>query len=193
MKSDPLFEGNWVRLTGMNLERDPAVETRLSADLEYARQVREQPLRPLSAFELKKHHEEALKEAVKTGNTFYFVLRRRDKEEMIGFLRIASIEWTHGAARMDLAITGDAADRRECLYDALHLALKYSFEELNLHHLAAILPEYDENSIALYREQGFSIEVCRRQLFFRANRYWDGFHFGILRAEWKALQEEQAK
>lgn len=189
MISDPLFQGERIRLTGLDLETDPKTEARWTRDLDYARQLRDKPVRPLTPGELKKLHEETYQEAQKSGTIFHFALRPIDSDQLIGFVRISAIEWTHAAARLELAIAEPIADRTTMIAEALRLALRYAFCELNLHRLSAVLPEYETETASVFEHAGFSLEVRRRALFFRANRYWDAFHYGILRAEWEVLEE----
>jgi RimJ/RimL family protein N-acetyltransferase len=190
MLSDPLFEGQLIHLTGLNLDTDSLVEAKWTADLEYARKIREIPVRPIAAFEMKDIYEEVIKESVKSEKTIHFAVRLKGKEHVIGFLRFSRIQWSHAAARLELAIGDPGVDQHLCALDALKLALNYAFRELNLHRLTVVVGDYETEAIRLYEEMGFVLEVRQRDLFFRSNRYWDALHYGILRTEWVSKGSE---
>jgi RimJ/RimL family protein N-acetyltransferase len=67
--------------------------------------------------------------------------------------------------------------------------LRFAFDELNLHRLAAILPEYNVDGAQLLKKFCFSEEVRRPEVIFRDGRRWDMLHFGLLRSEWEGRHE----
>lgn len=81
---------------------------------------------------------------------------------------------------------GDPGDRGKGYgSEALALMLNYSFEELNLSRLTAVIPEYNRAASQMFKWAGFVEEVRRRQALHRYGHRWDVIHMGILRAEWE--------
>ena len=82
-------------------EKDAAVEATWTYQLGYAQWLRNQPARPLSTFELKKLYESSLK-ASETRNSFFFAIRLKAGDRLIGFLRIPWISWSTGVAPLQM-------------------------------------------------------------------------------------------
>jgi len=196
---DSLFDGRLIKLAPLDPDQDAEVESRWSHDAEYLRLLSPDVARPLSAARLKKKYEELEKRIDESGNQFYFTIRLRepDGEErmeadkprkmgrMLGFVYISWISWNSGTAHITLGI-GDPADRRKGYgSEALKMALRYAFAELNLHHLDAVVPEYNPAALRLFERAGFVQEVRHRQALARGGRRWDLLRFGIIRDDWE--------
>lgn len=185
----PLFEGQTVRLTVIDPEKDAAVESAWTYRLEYAQWLRDQPARPLAAFELKRIYEEHIKKANQTNNSFFFAVRLTAGNRLIGFLRIPWVSWNTGAAPLQLFL-GETGDLNQYGHEALNLALSYMFDELNLHHVHTTISSGDGDSTAFYEMNGFKLEVRLREAIFRGGRYFDRLTYGLLRPEWEARMAE---
>ena len=68
---------------------------------------------------------------------------------------------------------------------ALKLLLRYSFGELNLYRVTAVVPAYNEGALKLFQKFGFVEEIRRRQAMNRDGQFWDLVSFGLLNAEWR--------
>ncbi len=181
--SDPLFEGELIRLAPPDPEKDAETESWWTHDPEYMRLISASPVRPLSPGQIKKKYEEAEKE--KTHNRFIFALRTRADDRLIGFARIEFIEWNHGHGVLSLGI-GSPADRGKGYgADAMRLLLRYAFDELNLHRLSTPVFEYNAGGLRFLEKSGFVVEVRRRQAIHRDGRRWDWIYLGLLREEWE--------
>lgn len=179
------FEGEHIQLTAPDAERDAEIESKWTHDPDYLHAISSEPARPLSPTQVKKHHEDAEKEAEKSRDTFNFAIRLRDGDRLIGFIRVFGIVWTHGSGRLQLGI-GDPADRGHGYgREALNLILRYAFDELNLHRLTAATFEYNVAALNFLQRAGFTVEVRRRQAINRDGRRWDAILLGLLRDEWK--------
>ena len=202
--ADQLFQGARVSLTAHEPDQDAEVEARWTNDPEYLRLVSAEPARPLAPAAIKKKHEEQEKE--KNQRRISFALRLRgaasaaeaggaaqDKagaERLIGFVRFENIDWSNGSARLVLGI-GAAEDRRQGYgTEALALALRYAFEELNLHRLGAEAAAYNAGALRLLEPAGFQVEVRRREALYRDGRRWDELWLGLLCEEWRARRPE---
>ncbi len=188
--SKSLYEGERICLAHIDHEKDPEIESKWTHDAAYLRMLSPEPARPLSAAKLKKQYEAIEKEMEEKRNLFYFTIRLRPDDRLIGFARLDWIEWTNGNGYLRMGI-GEAEERGKGYgTEALQLLMRYAFHELNLHRLTAVVPEYNPVAVHIVQKAGFTEEVRRRQALDRDGRRWDLLHFGILRQEWQARSEQ---
>lgn len=183
--SKSLFQGKKICLAPIDYEKDAEVESKWTQDAEYLRLVSSDPARPLSPAQLKKQYEKVEKKSKEDKNFFYFTIRTLGDERLVGFTQLYWIEWNHGNGLVSLGI-GDPADRRQGYgTEALELALRFAFDELNLFRLSARVPAYNQVALRLFQNAGFIEEVRRRQAIHRDGRFWDMLHLGVLAEEWR--------
>jgi RimJ/RimL family protein N-acetyltransferase len=181
-----LFEGKLICLAPIDHEKDPEIESKWTHDPDYLRMLSTKPARPLSPAQVKKKYEAVEKEMEEGHNSFYFTIRTRPDDRLVGFIKIYWVEWTNGHGFLELGI-GDPNDRRHGFgSEALRLILRYAFAELNLYRLSVMVPEYNPPALSLFTKAGFVEEVRRREALQRDGRYWDALHLGLLREEWEA-------
>ena len=179
-----LFEGQLICLAPIDHEKDPEIMARWTNHPEYLRMLNPEPARPLSVAQMKKKLEKIEKDVDESKNSFYFTIRTRATDRLVGFAHIHWIEWSQGIGNLTLGIS-EAADRRHgygC--EALRLLLHYYFSELNLYRLSVQVAEYNTAALGLFQKLGFVEEVRRRQALNRDGRRWDMLHLGLLRDEW---------
>jgi RimJ/RimL family protein N-acetyltransferase len=194
-----LFEGRLITLAPLDPDQDAEVESRWTHDADYLRLFSQDVARPLAPARLKKKYTDLEKRIEESGNQFYFTLRLREPGgeasseaekpgetgRLLGFVHILWISWNSGTASISLGI-GDPADRGKGYgSEALGMALRYAFAELNLHRLEAIVPEYNQAALRLFERAGFVPEVRQRQALARDGRRWDLLRLGILKQEWE--------
>ncbi len=183
--SNSLFTGADICLGPVDMEKDPAVESRWTHDADYLRAFGVVPVRPRTAAQIKSRYQEDERAMDEKQNLFRFAIRAMEDDRLLGFARLTWLDWTHGSARLALAI-GDPADRGKGYgTQALRLVLRYAFQELNLFRLSAMLPAYNEGAQRFFRQAGFTIDARRREALHRDNRRWDLLHMGLLRDEWE--------
>ncbi len=181
-----LFEAQDIRLGPIDHEAHPEIESKWTHDSDYMRLMELKPVRPLSPALVKKEYESIEKKMEEDKNLFYFTVRAREDDHLIGKAVIEWVDWTNGNGWIRLGI-GAAEDRRRGLgSQTLGLILRYAFAELNLFRVSAMVPEYNEGAIRLLKKFGFVEEVRRRQAVQRDGRTWDLLTFGQLRSEWEA-------
>jgi RimJ/RimL family protein N-acetyltransferase len=181
-----LYEGPDIRFGPIDHEKDPEIEAKWTHDSEFVRMMDVEPARPMSAAMVKKQYEKLEKEMEERKNQFYFAIRAREDDRLIGKAVIQWIEWANGNGFLRLGI-GSAEDRGKGYgTQALRMLLRFAFAELNLFRVSAIVPEYNTAAIALLRKFGFVEEVRRRQALERDNQRWDLLEFGLLSEEWQA-------
>ena len=180
-----LFEAQDIRLGPIDHEAHPEIESKWTHDSDYMRLMELKPVRPLSPALVKKEYESIEKKMEEDKNLFYFTVRAREDDHLIGKAVIEWVDWTNGNGWIRLGI-GAAEDRRRGLgSQTLGLILRYAFAELNLFRVSAMVPEYNEGAIRLLKKFGFVEEVRRRQAVQRDGRTWDLLTFGQLRSEWE--------
>ena len=185
----PLFEGPDIRFGPIDHEKDPEIEARWTHNSDFMRMMETAPARPLSAAMVKKQYEKLEKQMEEDKNFYYFTIRARDDDRLIGRAAIQWIEWANGNGHIRLGI-GAAEDRgRGYGTQALRMLLRFAFAELNLFRVTAQVPEYNEAALALVKKFDFIQEVCRRKSLERDGRRWDLYVFGLLSDEW----QKQAK
>jgi RimJ/RimL family protein N-acetyltransferase len=179
-----LFEGPDIRFGPIDHEKDPEIEAKWTHDSDFMRMMDIAPARPMSAAMMKKQYEKLEKQLDEHKNEYYFTIRARADDRLVGKATVQWIEWANGNGFLRLGI-GAADDRRKGYgTQALRMLLRFAFAELNLFRLSAIVPEYNTAAIALLKKFGFVEEVRRRQSAERDNKRWDVLVFGLLREEW---------
>ena len=180
-----LFEGRDIRLGPIDHEKDPEIESKWTHDSEFMRMMEVSPARPMSAATIRKQYEKLEKQVDDDKNFYYFAIRAREDDRLIGKAMIQGVEWTNGNGWLQLGI-GSAEDRRKGYgSQALTMLLRFVFAELNLFRVSARVPEYNAASVVLLKKFGFSEEVRRRQALDRDGRRWDLIVFGLLNSEWQ--------
>jgi RimJ/RimL family protein N-acetyltransferase len=181
-----LFVGNTICLGPIDHEKDPEVIARWTHDPQYLRLAETAPALPNSSAQVKKKLESLEKQMEENKNLYYFHIRDRADDRLVGFATIRWIEWTHGTGWLHLGI-GDSRDWRKGIgTQVVDLLLDYAFNELNLYRLSAIIPEYNAGALRLFEKAGFLLEVRRRQALNRDGRRWDLLMHGLLREDWEA-------
>jgi RimJ/RimL family protein N-acetyltransferase len=185
-----LLEAQDIRFGPIDHEAHPAIESKWTHDAEFMRMMDFNPARPLSPAMVKKQYESIEKKMEEDKNLFYFTVRARADDRLIGKAMVEWINWTNSNGWFWLGI-GDADCRRKGYgTQALSLLLQFAFAELNLFRVSAALAEYNQPVIGLFRKFGFVEETRRRETLQRDNRRWDLMCYGLLRSEW---EEQLAK
>jgi hypothetical protein len=180
-----LFEGRQVCLAPIDREKDAEIEAAWMHDAEYLRMLHESPARPLTAAAINKKYEQIEKQMDEEHNLFYFTIRHREDERLLGFARLYWISWTSGYSFVELGI-GNRQDRRMgygC--ETLTLLKRFAFRELNLHRLTAVVADYNLPAKGLFAKAGFLEEARRREALRRDGRCWDSLMLGLLRQDWE--------
>ncbi len=183
MISDNLWMGKLVRLTGLKKE-DAKTFSNWHNDAGFLRLIDAEMARPRAAEEIEKWFEEWQKDP----KQICFAVRKLDDEQMLGFISLEGILWSHGVAWLGVGIGDRSQWDKGYGRDAILLLLKYGFDELNLHRIQLTVFQYNERGIALYEKLGFRREGVFREFMQREGRRYDMYLYGLLRREWAALQ-----
>lgn len=184
-----LFEGKNIRFGPIDYEKDPEVESKWTHDSNFMRMFETDPARPMSAAMVKKHYEELEKEIEKDKNIYYFTIRAKEDDRLIGKAMVQDIEWSNGNSAIRLGIGSPDYQRKGYGSEALKMLLRFTFAEINMFRVSAYVPEYNEAMIVLLKKFGFVEEVRRRQALARDGRRWDMLVFGLLKEDWQNQAE----
>jgi RimJ/RimL family protein N-acetyltransferase len=184
-----LFDGQDVRLGPIDHEKDPEIESRWTHDSDFMRMYDTDPARPMSAAMVKKHYEKLEKEIDEDKDMYYFTIRAREDDRLIGKVMVHDIEWSNGNCAVQFGI-GSADDHRKGYgSQALGMLLRFIFAEINMFRVSAYVPEYNEAAVSLLKKFGFVEEARRRQALERDGRHWDLLVFGLLKDDWQNQAE----
>ena len=181
-----LFDAQDIRFGPIDHEAHPEIESKWTHDAEFMRLMEIKPVRPLSPFMVKKQYEAVEKQMEEDKNMFYFTIRSRADDRLIGKAVVEWIEWTNGNGWLRLGL-GAPEDRRKGYgTQAVGMLLRFAFAELNLFRVTVLVPEYNEGALRLFQKSGFVEEIRRRKALNRDGALWDLIALGLLRSEWEA-------
>jgi RimJ/RimL family protein N-acetyltransferase len=186
--SKSLYESDAICLAPIDHEKDPGIESQWTHDAEYQRLLGPEPTRPLSPAQVKKKYEEIEKSVETSKGEFYFTIRIREDDRLIGYARLYWIDWANGNANVEIGI-GDPKDRRRGYgTQTLGMLSRMAFIEFNLFRITAHIQGFNKGARALFEKAGFVEEVRRREAIYRDGKRWDLIHLGLLREEWEGRE-----
>ena len=176
-----ILQGPRVRLTALTSDDVPGL-MRWHTDTTFARLYDARVAAPRTYSAL----DNWIDDANRSNNGYLFAIRPLDDEMLLGFVELESIMWTHQHAWLSIAI-GDAAHQGQGYgREAIGLALRFAFHELNLHRVQLTVFSYNTRAIALYEQLGFVREGVYREYLQRDGARHDMYLYGLLRDEWLA-------
>jgi len=179
-----LFESEHLILTGYEPERDAARDAEFTCNLDYAWAMDVDGIpHPLSSFEVKKLLEEALKKSDETKNCYFYSIRNKEGSLFIGTVAFPWISWKNRDGFFQVSI-GDQAEDNLYFDEALHMTLRYAFEELGLNHTVTRLGGHDDTRLIRLEKAGMTLEVRQRQMHFRGGKMWERWLVGMSREDW---------
>jgi RimJ/RimL family protein N-acetyltransferase len=109
-----------------------------------------------------------------------------DSDKPIGFVALFAIDYVRGNTWVGIGIGERDYWGKGCGTEAMRMAIRYAFVELNLHRVNLGVFEYNPRAQRAYEKAGFVYEGRSRQELHREGRRWDGIYMGVLRPEWLA-------
>jgi RimJ/RimL family protein N-acetyltransferase len=177
---DDVLRGSVVRLAAVTND-DFGTIGRWRGDGEMLRYFDAVPAIPQSPAQI----ESWLQHAQSSTTGYVFGVRLLVDDRLIGLLEFDGILWSQRVAWLSLFI-GDAADRgKGFATDAMDVALRFAFHELNLHRVQITIFDYNLPSIALAERMGFVREGAYREFLERDGTRYDMLLYGLLRVEWQ--------
>lgn len=185
-----LFIGELTEWTALDPEKDAAVLSAWTTNLQFSGQLFENPARPYAVHEIKKKVKEQLKEADEKKNDFIFAIRKKGTKDMVGLLRFGWLQFSQQSARLFLDFESE-----EALHlfgeEVMSMALRYGFMEMSLHRIWVSLSGHQEKAISLFESAGFLRENQRREASFHNGRFYDSLGYSFLKPEWKSKQQAE--
>jgi RimJ/RimL family protein N-acetyltransferase len=178
---ETLFTGRLVRLAAPDRD-DAHAFARWSQDADYQRCLDTDYARPYSP----ETFLERFNPGRESHNAVLFHLRTLQDDRLIGFVVIHSIEWNNQAGLLSIGIGDPDYRGRGYGSDALRLALRYAFDELNLYRVGLDVIAGNAAAIRAYERAGFRREGSARGAVLRDGQRQDRVLMGILRDEWQA-------
>lgn len=178
-----ILQGEKVRLTALDKEDLPTF-TKWYEDAGFARLLDAVPAVPKSQAQWATW----LEELEKAKDSFYFAIRPAHANSLLGFLELDGVLWTHGNCWLGIGLGDRENWDKGYGREAVELALRFAFHELNLHRVQLSVFSYNERAIILYEKLGFSREGVFREHLHRDGRRYDMFLYGLLRREWQARE-----
>jgi RimJ/RimL family protein N-acetyltransferase len=180
MITSNLLRGEKVRLTAVNPSDLPEI-TRWWADADFLRLFNTAPAVPRNEDQLGRRFDLS-----RTSNeVFLFAVRPLDGDDLIGLLELDGIDWSNRTTFVSIGIGNPAHRGQGYGADAMRAALRFAFDELNLHRVCLTVFGYNSSAIHLYEQLGFSREGVYREHIERDGRRYDMYLYGILRREWR--------
>jgi RimJ/RimL family protein N-acetyltransferase len=134
-----------------------------------------------------------LAEWIKTANSaapngYLLGIRPLANDDLLGYIELDGILWNQSTSWISIAL-GDAEHRGQGFgSEALALALRFAFDELNLRRVQLTVFSYNTRAIATYERLGFTHEGTFREALLRDGQTHDMLLYGLLRREWAAAQ-----
>jgi RimJ/RimL family protein N-acetyltransferase len=179
MLSENILRGKVVRLTAVE-KGDLAAIARWYEDSGFGRLFDAGPAAPKSEGQLANW----LEEQQKNKNSFLFAIRPSDGASLLGYVELDGILWSHQNGWLSIGL-GDRSNWGKGFgQEATELALRFAFQELNLHRVQLTVFGYNQRAIALYEKLGFTREGLFREHLQRDGRRFDMILYGLLRREW---------
>jgi RimJ/RimL family protein N-acetyltransferase len=177
-----LFRGEKVRLTIESPEVMANAISRWNLDSEYFRLLDTTPGALWSARKIKEWLEKDMEKL--PPENYEFGLRTLADNRLIGFVGLGGFQWAHGDCWLGIGIGEREYWSRGYGSDAMRLALRYGFCELDLHRITLGVFEYNQRGRHVYEKVGFSLEGINRQMVLRDGKRSNICIMGILHSEW---------
>src|SRR5690242_11865271 len=140
-----ILQGPRVRLTALTSDDVPTL-MRWHADTNFARLYDARVAAPRTYAMI----DNWIDDANRSNNDYLFAIRPADEETLLGFVELESIMWAHRHAWLSIAIGDPTHQGQGYGGEAIGLALRFAFHELNLHRIQLTVFSYNTRAIALY-------------------------------------------
>lgn len=185
MDSTNILQGKYVRLSALSRSDLPHF-SQWYEDAGFSRLLDAVPAKPKSIEQWRSW----LEKTEGDSSTYIFGIRLVQGGELVGYLELDGILWNHRNCWLGLGIGQRDNWGKGYGREAMHLALKFAFHELNLHRVQLTVFGYNDRAISLYRQLGFTQEGVFREHLERDGQRFDMLLFGLLRNEWEESYSE---
>jgi RimJ/RimL family protein N-acetyltransferase len=177
--SSNVFTGAKVRLAAFDPENEAKCIERWNRDSEYQQLLSARPAYMWS--------EKMVKEWFSKPEpfSFNFAIRALPEDKLIGTLGLDSVDWTSRNCWVGIGIGERDYWGKGYGTEAMRLALRFAFEELNLNRVSLDVFQYNERAIHSYEKAGFRHEGTIHGWMNRGGQRLDVLFMGALRTEWE--------
>jgi RimJ/RimL family protein N-acetyltransferase len=182
----PLLQGELIQLTAVYPEMDAEWISKWSQDSVYDRLMGIDPARPSIPSKTREEFEK-MENQENHATRFSFAIRTLAENRLIGLVFLEEITYPHQDAWIALGIGEREFWDQGYGTDAMREALRFGFEELNLHRISLTVFEYNTRAMRSYQKVGFRMEGRARKYLNRDGRRWDLIYMGILQKEWRQI------
>lgn len=118
-----------------------------------------------------------------------FVISDRETGDYRGQIDFVNVDQKNGCAEVAIVI-GDTNNISKGIgTEAMKLMMEFGFKNLRLKRIELSCWDYNERAINLYNKLGFTEEGRKRKNRYYDGKYHDEVFFGILREEWKEIND----
>ena len=118
-------------------------------------------------------------------DTHAFAVRTLDGDRLVGTCALRPVDARNRSTSFGI-VMGEPGDWGHGYgTDAARVALRYAFDELNVHRVQLTVFDFNERAIRAFTKAGFRQEVRRREALWRDGRWWDDVIMGVLAPEWR--------
>lgn len=188
MFEQEIMAGKWVHLTAIDPEEDAGIEAAWTSNLQYRLLMEYEKERGWTPAEIKKYYETHLKDSDEHRNEFYFGIRANTDNRLVGVFSIPWLAWTNRTLQFRVGF-GTSADLQNWGVEALHLALGYMFDELNMHLVTIRVPQFCINTVEAVEDASMQLTARRREVVFYNGRRWASLWFSMLRPDWLKMKD----
>jgi RimJ/RimL family protein N-acetyltransferase len=128
----------------------------------------------------------------KSTTDYVFGVALKDGNRLVGSIGLHDINPINHKAILGIMIGEVECQNQGYGTEAVRLALRYAFEELNLNRVALHVFDHNPRAIHVYEKAGFVFEGRQRQAFFRHGKFRDVLCYAVLREEWATSASEAA-
>lgn len=179
MSLSTLLEGTRLRLVPLS-SIDVSIIARWQLDNQYLRLLDANPAYPKNEVQIA----DWMREGQRGRDNFLFGIRMMSSDDLIGFVELGEVLWTHRNGWLAIAIGEREYRGRGYGYEAMGLILDFVFRELNLHRVQLTVFSYNEAAVRLYEKLGFQREGIFREHLERDGQRYDMYLYGLLKHEW---------
>ena len=182
-----IFTGELVRLSATNADEISKAFAAWDLDSEFKRLLQTSAMPLQSSNAIKRWIE---KDSEELPMDFHpFSIRTLADTRLVGGINLEVVNWNGRDAFVAIFIGPRENWSKGYGTDAMKIALRYAFTELNLWRVSLGVFEYNPRAVRSYEKAGFQHEGRIRGALNREGRRWDMLFMGILREEWMKLNQ----
>jgi len=121
---------------------------------------------------------------------YSFLLIEKESNLVIGECGFHTWNPTHRRAEIFYALRRDAYKQKGFMSEALPLVIRYGFEHMNLHRIAALVAPENKPSLKLLHTQGFVFEGRLREDYVVNGTSESSDCYSLLKHEWTGNNQE---